>query len=117
MNRNGFFSFGRRVAASSSENFPDRTNSTHNIVAPFWANQDTHTEGQVSYEVHNPSTSNQLLLQVSLFITQIMNNDFLWTWMIIGEWKDLVLGSTAKVTSCQSLYFILLLFLFSSSSD
>ena len=56
------------------------------MVAPFWADHDIRPEGEISYEVHNTSTS--LMSTVSNFIRKTQQNEFSGTWMLVAEWSN-----------------------------
>ena len=111
VNSNGYLSFGRSVTSSTPYLFPKSEDYTY-MVAPFWTNQDTRLEGEVSFEAHNASRSDQLLRQVSNYINNNIENSFSGTWMVVAEWngvpKD---NATTKVTS-NSLYIVDLYYLY-----
>ena len=89
---------------SNNVYFPDSIYTTY-TVAPFWVEHNARVDGQVSYEVHNSSNSNPILHQVSLFINRKLNNDFLGSWMIIGEWRDIPESeSTSKVITSLDVF-------------
>ena len=63
--------------------FPGSNNDY--IVAPFWADNSIVHGGQLSYEVH---VATGLITQVSVYIRQLLQTDFIGTWMLVAEWVD-----------------------------
>ena len=81
---NGIVSFRRAF----TRNLPQllRENRSDNfLIAPFWADSDTRLDGQVSYEVH--ASSDDLVQNVSSFISNRKGNNFTGTWMLLADWS------------------------------
>ena len=77
----------------ASLKYPTPFNQNDNmqyIVAPFWSDIDTRTEGSISYEIHTNKTSLSLLQHVSRFIQQKEQNQFSATWMLVAEWSSVL---------------------------
>ena len=91
MSTNGLISFGRSVSISSPTLFPstDETIFWSYIVAPFWANFDTTLGGSVKWEIHQSSSSANVM-QVSHFIqSQYEVAGFIGSWMLVGSWENM----------------------------
>ena len=73
------------------------TSNSDYIVAPFEADINIgNGQGNVSYEVHNISTSRGQLSRVNSFISQQMQRKFAGTWMLVAEWNDVPLSGQAN---------------------
>ena len=87
---NGYFSFGRPVAIHSPSLFP---NTFNYLVAPFWADIDI-TEpdgGEIYYQVHSRgsnSVSDELLDEVSVFVSNSQQTVFNGSWMLVATWDQ-----------------------------
>ena len=87
----GYLSFGRAVRCCPS--LTSDTADSDYIVSPFKADINiANGQGNVSYEVHDISTSPGLLSRVSSFIRQQELNNFSGTWMLVAEWSDVPLS-------------------------
>ena len=65
-----------------------RHSSSNYIVAPFVADTNIATgTGNVSYEVHNTTTSPGLLSRVNSYVQEIKHSRFSGTWMLVTEWN------------------------------
>ena len=64
------------------------SNNLDYIVAPFGANANITGTGSVSYEVHNSTTSSNLLNQVSRFVRQQKQSTFAGIWMLLAKWNN-----------------------------
>ena len=82
---NGFLSFGRRASYFNPVLFPE-SSSYNYLVAPFWADHDIRSSGQISYEVHSSYTA--LLSYVSTYISQQMDTNFTGSWMLVADWNE-----------------------------
>ena len=85
---NGYFSFGRRVASCCPSPFP---NAFNYLVAPFWSDIDITRAngGEIYYQVHsrgNNSVSDELLDEVSVFISSSQQTVFSGSWMLVATW-------------------------------
>ena len=87
---NGLISFGREVSNSNPVLFPSTTTivARSYIVAPFWADFDTTTGGQVSWWIQTGS-SIQVLTASSFIQLQYGDEDFTATWMLGAYWENL----------------------------
>ena len=72
---NGFFRFGTRLEEQVR------------VVAPFIGANNA-SDGQVSYEIHNESTSSDILSFVSSIINEHQNISFRGTWLIVATWEN-----------------------------
>ena len=87
----GYLSFGRAVPCCPS--LTSDTADSDYTVSPFEADINiANGRGNVSYEVHDISTSPGLLSHVSSFIRQQELNNFAGTWMLVAEWSDVPLS-------------------------
>ena len=87
---NGYFSFGKRVATCCPSPFP---NTLNYLVAPFWADIDISRDdgGEIYYQVHsrgNNSVSDELLHEVSAFISNNQQTVFNGSWMLVATWDQ-----------------------------
>jgi len=82
---NGFFSFGRRARYFNPVLFPESASYNY-LVAPFWADHDIRSSGQISYEVHTNYTA--LVSYVSTYISQQMDTNFTGSWMLVADWNE-----------------------------
>ena len=98
MTINGFFSFGRLYTSSLPSLFPGSNNDYRYIVSPFWTDNNILYGREISYEVHTPSTG--LLSHVSIYIRQLLDTDFVGTWMLVAEWEDVHEQSPTTVSLC-----------------
>lgn len=88
MSTNGILSFERPFPYHSPHFFPGTNFYSHDLVAPFWTDNDiTEGVGEVSYQVYENSQS-ESLSWVSTYISQQQQINFIGTWMLIAEWKD-----------------------------
>ena len=89
---NGLITFGRSFGGSTPEVFPS-TNADvfwRYIVAPFWADFDSISNGAVSYAIYTNENSSSLLNDVSQLIQSETNDgDFVGSWMLVGYWENL----------------------------
>jgi hypothetical protein len=92
---NGLISFGREVSNSNPVLFPSTTAivARSYIVAPFWADFDTTTGGQVSWWIETGS-SIQVLTASSFIQQQYGDEDFSATWMLGAFWENLQPGNS-----------------------
>ena len=60
------------------------------IVAPYWYDHDLRLEGDILYEVHELgiTESEQLLQEVSSFITSETGYSFNGVWMLVVFWDE-----------------------------
>ena len=110
VNSNGYLSFGRSVTFSTPYPFPKSQDYTY-MVAPFWTKQDARIEGEVSFEVHNASTSDKLLRQVSSYINNNMQNSFSGTWMVVAEWNGVPKNETTRKVRLNNGNFLVCWFM------
>lgn len=97
----GYLSFGRPITCCPS--LTSNATTSDYIVAPFEADTNIAAgQGQVSYEVHNDSTSPNLLSRVNSFIHQQKQNSFAGTWMLVVEWRDVPQSGQANSMVCYS---------------
>lgn len=83
----GYISFGRPLACCPS--LTTNTSNSDYIVAPYEADTNIRSgQGNVSYEVHDVSSSPALLSRVNRFIRQQERNSFAGTWMLLVEWRN-----------------------------
>ena len=83
----GYFSFGRAVTCCPTLSLSQSTSNF--IVAPFEANTNIATsKGNVSYEVHNITTSPSFLSEANRYIQQNLQPGFSGTWMLVAEWNS-----------------------------
>ena len=86
---NGYFSFGRQVTHCCPSPFP---NVRDYLVAPFWSDIDIRGDdgGEIYYQVHsrgnNNSVSDELLDEVSAFISNSQQTVFSGSWMLVAKW-------------------------------
>ena len=57
-------------------------------MAPFWANIDTRTAGDILYEIHTDNSNPELLHSVSRFIAKEKGVRFSGRWMLVTEWNN-----------------------------
>ena len=91
MSTNGLISFGTSFTNSDPVLFPSTIGSIASkyIVAPFWADFDTTSGGNVYWWIEESSTSAASVGYVSNFIRQQYgDDDFSATWMLVGSWED-----------------------------
>ena len=70
------------------------------IVAPFWVNTDiNNATSSVSYEVHNMSTSPELLSRANAVIRELTEDRFAGTFMLLVEWNISQSGQLSSVRS------------------
>lgn len=87
---NGYYVFGREAPDLTPDLFQPLSSSHDYMVAPFWANNDiSQGYGNVSYEVHDETSSPHLLRWVSTFISQTSQANFTGRWMIVSEWQQI----------------------------
>ena len=89
-------SFGRSVTVSDPVLFPGSTSIiAHSyIVAPYWANFDTTSDGSVSWWIEEDPI---YVLFVSTFIqSQFGDEDFFGTWMLVAYWEDVQAADTVS---------------------
>ena len=85
---NGYFSFGRQVTNCCPIPFP---NGPYYLVAPFWSDIDIRGDdgGEIYYQVHSrgsKSVSDELLDEVSVFISNSQQTVFNGSWMLVATW-------------------------------
>lgn len=57
-------------------------------MAPFWTDSDiSEGVGEVSYQVYDNSQS-ESLSWVSTYVSQQQQINFIGTWMLVAEWRD-----------------------------
>lgn len=96
MSTNGLVSFGRSVTVSDPVLFPGSSAIiAHSyIVAPYWADFDTTSDGSVSWWIEEASISVQF---VSNFIqSQFGDEGFTATWMLVAYWEDVQAADTVS---------------------
>ena len=91
---NGFFSFGRPVVYYEPLLFPGGSQYEY-LVAPFWADIDIEYNdgGEIFYQVQvhskgNSSASDELLDEVSAFISSDQQTAFSGSWMLVATWDS-----------------------------
>ncbi len=60
-------------------------------VAPFWADIDISSGGEIRYEVHTSASNTSFLATVSSFITAETESVFMGEWMLVAEWREVPL--------------------------
>ena len=79
--------FGQPLPESSPELLPPSFWSF--FAAPFWTQISTNESGRVSWEIHDGSTSPDLLEMVNNLIQQEQRDTtFSSLWMLVGFWED-----------------------------
>ena len=97
---NGLLSFGRGVTYSNPALFPG-IDSYNYLVAPFWANHDIRSTGEVAFQTINSTDDADLLSIVSTFVSQQQGVHFTGTWMLVADWIDVAqYGSRTGVNVC-----------------
>jgi hypothetical protein len=102
---NGLITFGRQVLGSTPETFPTENADIFwsYIVAPFWSDADTSTNGSVYWEIHTVEQSAAMINQVSNLVqSQYPESQFSGTWMLVATWKD-VLSPTLTMGTFQAI--------------
>lgn len=90
---NGIFSFDEPYSSFSPEAFPGTSAAVQNshLVTPFWDDTDISEEGSIYYETHSSGSnvkSNELLQNVSSFISTVKGVEFYGSWMLVGMWDE-----------------------------
>ena len=90
---NGIISFGAGFYIHTPVEFPGPFSDVADayLVAPFWSDNDIRLDGEIFYEVHvagNNSNSDQILSQVSAFVSNQTADDFTGTWMLVVQWDE-----------------------------
>ena len=99
---NGLITFGRQVLSSTPETFPTENADIFwsYIVAPFWSDANTSTNGSVYWEIHIVEQSAAMLNQVSNLVqSQYPESQFSGTWMLVATWKDVLSPTLTMVSS------------------
>lgn len=96
MSTNGLVSFGRSVTVSDPVLFPGSSAIiAHSyIVAPYWADFDTTSDGSVSWWIEEDSTSVEFVSTV--IQSQFEDEDFIGTWMLVAYWEDVPAADTVS---------------------
>lgn len=112
---NGYFSFGTAVNDFSPSLFP----AEHNyLVAPYWADIDISSSGQISYETYedsgavndgdgsgfsgNSSLPTTPISLISRYISEIEGIQFSGRWMLLAKWDEVPqFGGLTSVVSWQ----------------
>ena len=77
--------------------------STPSFIASFWLMGDiTVRRGNVSYEVHNTSTS--LLRQVSDYVSRNQSVPFVGSWMMVAFWSEVPEKFVTGVSSVSMIH-------------
>nr|CCK33018.1 nidogen [Suberites domuncula] len=104
---NGFISFTYNdgiAAESTTPFFP--SSSDDYIIAPFWADADTRSTGQVRYEVHKEyspySSSQQLRSQIGTYITDVTGDSAHVSSLLVVEWRDVPQFSSSQPTNTNT---------------
>ena len=89
---NGILSFGVPFYNAEPYAFPSDFSDIASLylIAPFWSDVDIRREGSVFYEVHTTenAASEDLLGDVSAFVSNYTGNDFQGSWMLIAQWDE-----------------------------
>ena len=86
MGTNGYFTFDGYTGFSP---FLFDANSDQSLVAPFFTDINiARGIGQISYEVHNNSTSESLLSSVDSVINNNMQTNFHGEWLLVAKWDN-----------------------------
>ena len=70
--------------------FPSPTGPNY-IVAPFWSDIDIRDDGEIYYQVHSRGSntvSDELLHEVSVFISYSQQAVFSGSWMLVATWDQ-----------------------------
>lgn len=104
MSTNGLISFGREVTASNAELFPSSSNvvSQSYILAPFWADFDTTSDGSVLWWIDSIYVD---------FISEFIQEEygdaaFSATWMLIATWSVQVSLGVVEVFLHTTIFFV-----------
>lgn len=97
MSTNGLVSFGRSVTVSDPVLFPGSSAIiAHSyIVAPYWADFDTTSDGSVSWWIEEED-SVSLGLVTDFIQSQFGDEDFTATWMLVANWEDVQAADTVS---------------------
>ena len=77
----------------------------HNyLVAPYWVNFDTRQSGLISYEVHSNFTAQ--MSTINNYIQQQDDEDFVGTWMMIGNFKEAPQEGSLENKVCPLIYVL-----------
>jgi hypothetical protein len=83
---NGYFTFDGYTGFSP---FLFDANSGESLVAPFFTDINIASGiGQISYEVHNDSTSQSLLSSVDSVINNNIQTNFHGEWLLVAKWDN-----------------------------
>ena len=118
VSNNGDISFGRAFGGFSPESFP--LNDSIQLIAPFWADVDTRTRGNVYYREVNTSTETETVMRVESEVRCLFSDHmdfradliFIATWVNVsffGGFRSPLVSLGGGYCSCENFHTLAIL--------